>query len=74
MKCLILNGDWANNGLPTRIIMTEFTYVTQMNCRFVFINPAQTGVYFSVVVRAFGGAASANNPYGNQYMGFWEFN
>jgi hypothetical protein len=45
-----------------------------MNCRLVFINPAATGVYFSVVVRAFGGAASASNPYGSQYMGFWEFN
>ncbi len=45
-----------------------------MNCRLVFINPSSTGVYFSVIVRAFGGTPTALNPYGNQYMGFWEFN
>ncbi len=51
--------------------MTGFTYATQMNCRFVFVNPPTVGAYFSVMVRAFGGTATALNPYGNQYMGFW---
>ena len=54
--------------------MTGFTYATQMNCRFVFVNPPTVGAHFSVMVRAFGGTATALNPYGNQYMGFWQFN
>ena len=54
--------------------MTEFTYVTQMNCRLVFVNPANDATYFTIKVKAFGGLPSADNPYGNQYMGEWEFN
>ena len=50
--------------------MTDFTYVTQMNCRFVFKNPPNSA-YFSVLVKAFGGTPSASNPYGNQLMGDW---
>jgi hypothetical protein len=71
VRCLLLNGDYSNSGVVSRIIMTDFTYQTQMNCRFVFVNPPNTGVYFSVIVRAYGGAPTALNPYGNQYMGSW---
>jgi hypothetical protein len=71
VQCYILNGDFANLGVVTRIVMTSFTYVTQMNCRLVFNTPPNANRYFSVIVRAYGGAASASNPYGNQYMGFW---
>jgi len=71
VQCYILNGDYANIGLATRIVMTQFTYVTQMNCRLVFVNPPVANRYFSVIVRAFGGTASPTNPYGNQYMGYW---
>lgn len=71
VRCIIFLGDYSNAGIPTRIVMTGFTYQTQMNCRFAFINPSNTGVYFSVNIKAFGGASSALNPYGNQYMGFW---
>ncbi|CAM6005531.1 unnamed protein product [Sphagnum balticum] len=74
VRCYILYGDYANGGTPTRIIMTGFTYVSQMNCRFVFNTPAVSNAFFSVIVRAYGGVASASNPYGNYYMGFWEFN
>jgi hypothetical protein len=43
-----------------------------MNCRFIFANP-QAGAYFSVKVKAFGGTKTANNLYGNQFMGEWNF-
>ena len=60
--------------MVTRIIMTEFTYSTQMNCRIVFNNPSINAVWFSVKVKAFGGVPAADNPYGSQFMGEWEFN
>lgn len=69
MTCYILNGNFAQAGVVTRIIMTDFTYVTQMNCRFVFVNPPNNNAFFSVLVKAFGGTPTANNPYGNQLMG-----
>lgn len=71
VRCIFLAGDYSNSGTLTRIIMTDFTYQIQMNCRFAFKNPVNTGVYFSVIVRAYGGTLSALNPYGNQYMGSW---
>jgi hypothetical protein len=74
VRCILLNGDFANAGVVTRIIMTGFTYINQMNCRFLFYNQPNTNTYFSVTVRAFGGISSATNPYGNLYMGDWEFN
>jgi hypothetical protein len=74
VRCILLNGDYSQAGVVTRVIMTEFTYVTQMNCRLVFVNPPNNGVWFSVKVKAFGGQQSGSNPYGNQYMGEWEFN
>lgn len=52
--------------------MTDFTYVSQMNCRFLFYNPDQTSSnypYFSVNVKAYGGTKSATNLYGDKYMG-----
>lgn len=73
-QCYILNGNYQQLGVVTRIIMTGFTYATQMNCRIVFVNPSNNGVYFSVLVKAFGGTPTASNPYGNQLMGEWEFN
>jgi len=72
VKCYILNGDNTEAGIPTRIIMTDFTYVSQMNCRFLFYNPDQTSSnypYFSVNVKAYGGSKSASNLYGDKYMG-----
>jgi hypothetical protein len=74
VHCYILQGSYSQVGVPTRIIMTGFTYVSQMNCRFVFINPPNSNVYFSVLVKAYGGTPTATNPYGNQFMGDWEFN
>ena len=71
---MLINGDFDKLGVPTKIIMTRFNYVRQMNCRFVFITPPNTNAYFSVTVKAYGGAVTASNPYGNQYMGEWEFN
>ena len=71
VRCILFLGDYRNAGIPTRIVMTGFTYQTQMNCRLAFMNPTSANVYFSVNVKAFGGASSALNPYGNQYMGFW---
>ena len=49
--------------------MTDFTYVSQMNCRFVFGNPEGIGSYFSVKVKAYGGTKSETNLYGDKYMG-----
>jgi hypothetical protein len=74
VKCLLLTGDYSKTGVVTRIIMTGFTYQSQMNCRFTFVTPLVANAFFSVTVRAFGGPASALNPYGNQFMGSWEFN
>lgn len=39
VKCIILNGNNDHETTPTRIIMTDFTYSSQMNCRFIFRNP-----------------------------------
>lgn len=69
VKCLLLTGDYSNSGVVTRIIMTGFTYQTQMNCRFTFFTPPNANAFFSVTVRAFGGPSSTLNPYGSQYMG-----
>lgn len=49
--------------------MTDFTYATKMNCRFVFINPDTADAYLSVKVKAFGGTKSSSHIYGNKYMG-----
>ena len=73
-KCIILNGDNQYGMTPTRIIMTDFTYSSQMNCRFLFMNPETNGAYFSVKVKAYGGDPSATNLYGDKFMGEWEFN
>ncbi len=54
--------------------MTDFTYVSQMNCRFIFNNPSTAYAFFSIKVKAFGGTKSASNLYGDKYMGFWDFN
>lgn len=40
-----------------------------MNCRFAFKNPPNVGVYFSVLVKAYGGTVSATNPYGDKFLG-----
>ena len=45
-----------------------------MNCRIIFNNPSVNAAWFSVKVKAFGGVVAADNPYGNQFMGEWEFN
>lgn len=38
--------------------MTDFTYNTKMNCRFIFINSETAGAFFSVKVKAYGGTRS----------------
>ena len=53
--------------------MTDFTYNTKMNCRFIFINPETDGAFFSVKVKAYGGTRSETNLYGDKYMGEWDF-
>lgn len=62
-------GTFSDLSIPTRIFMTDFTYVSTMNCRFIFYNPDFVGSFFSVKVKAFGGSRSATNLYGQQYMG-----
>lgn len=74
VRCILLRGSESQAGVVTRIIMSEFTYVTQMNCRFVFKTPPIDNTWFSVIVKAYGGLPSSSNPYGNQFMGEWEFN
>lgn len=69
VKCYIKLGVYTDLTIPTRIIMTDFTYVSVMNCRFLITNPETSGAFFTVRVRAFGGTKSATNLYGNQYMG-----
>lgn len=51
--------------------MTDFTYVSTMNCRFIFTNPETAGAFFSIKVRAYGGTKSSSNLYGDKYMGMW---
>lgn len=48
--------------------MTDFTYVTQMNCRILITNP-NANAFLTVRVRAFGGPKSASNLYGDRYLG-----
>lgn len=62
-------GTFTDLSIPTRIIMTDFTYVSTMNCRFIFVNPDNVGSFFSIKVKAYGGAKTATNLYGQQYMG-----
>lgn len=73
VKCFLINGDNTNRGIPTRIFMTDFTYVQNMNARLLIKNPDTAGVYLSVKVYAYGGTRSASNLYGNVYMGYWNF-
>ena len=73
VKCFIFNGDHNQLTSPTKIIMTDFTYTSEMNCRFIFTNPESTSRYFSVKVKAFGGTKTATNLYGDNYMGEWDF-
>lgn len=72
-KCIIVNGDNANKGIPTRIFMTDFTYVQDMNARLLLKNPDVANVYLSIRVLAYGGTRSSTNLYGNVYMGYWNF-
>ena len=53
--------------------MTDFSYVSKMNCRIIFKNPQTINSFFSIKVKAFGGTKSASNLYGNKYMGEWDF-
>ena len=39
VKCIVQLGDFTLLTSPTRIIMTDFTYVSQMNCRILLKNP-----------------------------------
>ena len=71
VKCIVQLGDPTLLTSPTRIIMTDFTYVSKMNCRFVFVNP--NAGFVSVKVKAFGGTKSSTNLYGDKYMGSWDF-
>lgn len=73
VKCLVKTGVYTDLTIPTRIIMTDFTYVSTMNCRFLITNPETVGSFFSVRVRAYGGAKTSSNLYGNQFMGEWNF-
>ena len=66
---MIIRGDFDRLGTPTRIIMTKFNYLTQMNCRIAFKNPSNVGALFSVLVKAYGGTLSATNPYGDRFLG-----
>ena len=72
-KCIIQQGDFSLLTSPTRIIMTDFTYVSQMNCRLVFTNPETVNSYFSIRVKAYGGTKTASNLYGDKFMGEWDF-
>ncbi len=54
--------------------MTDFTYFSQMNCRFIFSNPDTVNSFFSIRVKAFGGTKSSSNLYGDKYMGSWDYN
>ena len=51
--------------------MTDFTYTSQMNCRFIFKNPDSTNRWLSVKVKAYGGVKTATNLYGDKFMGEW---
>jgi len=74
-ECYVILGEFDRLGAPTKIVMTKFNYLSSMNCRFAFINPNNHNVHFSVLVKAYGGTSNAAlNPYGNLFMGEYEFN
>lgn len=71
VKCFVKIGVFNDLTIPTRIIMTDFTYVSTMNCRFIFTNPETAGAFLSIKVKAYGGTKSSSNLYGDKYMGEW---
>ena len=64
----MIRGAYSRKGEPTKIVMTDFTYSSQMNCRFVFKNPSQTSRYITWKVKAYGGVKSSNNLYGDKFL------
>ena len=73
VKCFVKIGVFTDLTIPTRIFMTDFTYVSSMNCRFLINNPETVGSYFTVKVKAYGGVKTSTNLYGDKYMGEWDF-
>lgn len=69
VKCILKLGKFSKLTKPTRIIMTDFTYSTEMNARFIFTNPSVIGSFFSIRVLAYGGERNEDNLYGNTFMG-----
>jgi hypothetical protein len=71
VKCFVKIGVYTDLTIPTRIFITDFTYVSVMNVRFLVTNPETVGSFFSVNVQAYGGTKTSTNLYGNQFMGSW---
>lgn len=73
VKCFLHKGTSTHLTTPTRIVMTDFTYTAQMNCRFLILNPNNVNAFFSVKVKAFGGDKTETNLYGDKFLGEWDF-
>lgn len=73
VKCFVKIGTFTDLTIPTRIFMTDFTYVSIMNCRFLMVNPETVGSYMTIKVKAYGGVKTSTNLYGDKYMGEWDF-
>ncbi len=54
-KCYLFMGSNANLGQPTTIIMTDFSYATQIKARFIMKNPGVDGKWVTIVVKAYKG-------------------
>ena len=54
-KCFIYNGDNSEMGFPTVITMLDISYTSIIRARLLLFNPDQTGVWFSVNVKAYSG-------------------
>jgi hypothetical protein len=70
--CYYEQGQSTGYGTPTRIYITGFTIPTtnyQLSFRILINNPDIVGVYPSFIFKAFGGAYSAPNTMGKQFMG-----
>ncbi|KAL4462636.1 hypothetical protein ABPG74_000466, partial [Tetrahymena malaccensis] len=73
VRCIIENGDPTGWSTPIRIHVFDFNYQMGNNEVFGFL----FGAWYNAIeftVEAWGGNATFNQPYGNQFMGSLVFN
>jgi hypothetical protein len=73
-KCYLFYGSNLNMGQPTKITMTDFNCTTQIKARLILYNPATSGIWFSINVKAYQGQSGGTSTLiGTRYVGYWRF-